>query len=347
MPKLAPDCHFAVPTIADAANRLEYSCEVVTPMLGGGAKPRTPHNPESGFRIRPPSIRGHLRFWWRTVCGARHAASPSQLRAVESELWGATSRASRIRLRVTIDDAGRNLTQKEIQGLPSPIVPIYPIQAVDRPNVVVGMKFTVLIVVSPKPGATQVDPNEMRDLRRAAFAWTVLGGIGSRTRRGMGALLCTDFAHPNYQLTLRTPPAGDTAPIFSLPLWPDLCATGSRPWPHLLSSDLDLPLIAAPRAGANSTPLDAMNEIIDDLRDYRMAGACSEFTSHDRTYRWPSPIRRWPSCLLLRPIRIEKRWYKMAAPLQLDTPVRDASGRDFKAGLKHGLDYFWRTLGYE
>ena len=39
-----------------------YTIHVVTPMFGGGVEPgvNDPITP-----IRPTSIRGHLRFWWR------------------------------------------------------------------------------------------------------------------------------------------------------------------------------------------------------------------------------------------------------------------------------------------
>ena len=44
-----------------------YDIEVITPLFGGGV--------EAGVNdpitlIRPSSIRGHLRFWWRATRGA-------------------------------------------------------------------------------------------------------------------------------------------------------------------------------------------------------------------------------------------------------------------------------------
>ena len=221
MSKSAPECLFVAPLSSNQKGGFTFACEVVTPMLGGGAEPRTPHAADSGFRIRPPSIRGHLRFWWRAVCGSRHTVVPSKLRELEAALWGSTSQASRVRLRVDNDNPGRTLTQQEQNTLPA-ATPIYPIQNADRGKVIVAMRFRVTLRLSRS--LDQLDSSfeeEFRDLQRTAFAWTHFGGIGCRTRRGMGALVCSDFQQRDYQLSLRPDtPGGD--PRFFLPVWGDL-----------------------------------------------------------------------------------------------------------------------------
>lgn len=45
--------------------------EVVTPILGGSYKTREVDEVEI---IRPASVRGHLRFWWRALYGAHHGS---------------------------------------------------------------------------------------------------------------------------------------------------------------------------------------------------------------------------------------------------------------------------------
>lgn len=58
--------------------------EVVTPILGGSYKTREVDEVEI---IRPASVRGHLRFWWRALYGAHYGSSES-LYVREGELWG-------------------------------------------------------------------------------------------------------------------------------------------------------------------------------------------------------------------------------------------------------------------
>ncbi|MCA2967604.1 MAG: type III-B CRISPR module RAMP protein Cmr1 [Acidobacteriaceae bacterium] len=344
MPKIAPLCVFSRPPEAQAS-ALEFRCTVVTPMLGGGAELRTAHGSSSGFRVRPSAVRGHLRFWWRATAGARLTGDASDLWRREAALWGAAATAGRVRLEVLVNDPGRNLTQSERNQLPAP-TPIYPIGQADRARVIVGIDFTVKLTVSGATGQTEEQIRaDYKDLRRAAFAWTLFGGVGCRTRRGMGALLCQDFIHPNYALSF--PPAnGEQAtPRFTLPVWDELTSAERRGWAQLGGSGWgSRPLLARIRAG--TSPLAAMNELIDDLRSYRLAGGYSEFASHDHTYHWPHPIRRWPSGLLLRPVLVGEEWHKMAVPLYLDTTVRDASGRDYLDGMNHALDHFWDQRGY-
>ncbi|HAZ63134.1 MAG TPA: type III-B CRISPR module RAMP protein Cmr1, partial [Armatimonadetes bacterium] len=61
--------------------------EVVTPILGGGTKTRDVDEVDI---IRVPTIRGHLRFWWRALYGQNYD-SPRALYAAEKRLWGGTT----------------------------------------------------------------------------------------------------------------------------------------------------------------------------------------------------------------------------------------------------------------
>jgi len=50
---------------------LAYTVRVITPILSGGSEPM--HN-DIATLIRGPSVRGHLRFWWRATRGAVFSA---------------------------------------------------------------------------------------------------------------------------------------------------------------------------------------------------------------------------------------------------------------------------------
>ncbi|MGH7773907.1 MAG: type III-B CRISPR module RAMP protein Cmr1 [Candidatus Binatia bacterium] len=93
-------CPDVTPGIASRHDTIskKYTIEVITPLFGGGVEP--------GFNdpvtlIRPSSIRGHLRFWWRATQGARFETVEA-LREREGEIWGTTENPSPVRLRVSV-----------------------------------------------------------------------------------------------------------------------------------------------------------------------------------------------------------------------------------------------------
>ena len=91
------------PDFTEAGKRLsqhEYEFELLTPMAGGGTESWIPdrENP-----VRTQSIRGQLRFWWRTMQNIENAAD---LKSEEDRVWGSTQGASTVRLSV-------HLTKKE------------------------------------------------------------------------------------------------------------------------------------------------------------------------------------------------------------------------------------------
>ncbi|MFQ3675622.1 MAG: type III-B CRISPR module RAMP protein Cmr1 [Endomicrobiia bacterium] len=56
---------------------VKFECEVITPMFLCGADGRT-------AELRPPSIKGLMRFWWRALKGLEDIA---KLREEESKRW--------------------------------------------------------------------------------------------------------------------------------------------------------------------------------------------------------------------------------------------------------------------
>ena len=57
---------------------ITFECEVITPMFLAGADGKTPE-------LRPPSIKGAMRFWWRAMNGH---LSIEELREKESAIFG-------------------------------------------------------------------------------------------------------------------------------------------------------------------------------------------------------------------------------------------------------------------
>ncbi|HWP38058.1 MAG TPA: type III-B CRISPR module RAMP protein Cmr1 [Gemmatimonadales bacterium] len=80
--------------------------ELVTPVLGGSASTRAVDEVDI---VRAPTVRGHLRFWWRALYAAQHA-SVLTLYERESRIWGraATDEGGRsgVEIRIDVEKAG-------------------------------------------------------------------------------------------------------------------------------------------------------------------------------------------------------------------------------------------------
>lgn len=77
--------------------------KTITPMFGGSAQTR---QVDEQSPVRPASVRGHLRFWWRATAGAAYQKSEDLFQA-ESEIWGNTDRHGKVRAEVEVTQAGR------------------------------------------------------------------------------------------------------------------------------------------------------------------------------------------------------------------------------------------------
>jgi CRISPR-associated protein Cmr1 len=175
-----------------AAARESFSLELetVTPILGGAPVLRTVDEIDV---IRAPTIRGHLRFWWRALYGGNYTTKKDLFEA-EAALWGkaADDKGGRSEVEITVevrrpvpaaDDSDVDyrtgayalwpaMAIRE-QGKEQPPAPRYPAR----------LRFCVAFSAPDK------DQNELRNSVRA---WLLFGGYGSRTRRGLGALRLVD-----------------------------------------------------------------------------------------------------------------------------------------------------------
>ena len=166
-----------------------FNFEVVTPMFIGGASP----NGEA--EIRPPSIKGLLRWWFRALGGSKEW---------EARLFGATGRESsksRMRLKVT---PGLRFNVKEVKA--------------ERFNGELGYLGYGPIgwdreargMVNQRPF---IDPESIFSLQidiinteetdyyallLSIWALANLGGIGSRSRRGWGSVRIIEASEEEY-----------------------------------------------------------------------------------------------------------------------------------------------------
>ncbi len=214
MPREIPDVpiDWKKPTVDGGRS---FKIELITPMFGGGVETRV--NDQSA-PIRPTAIRGQLQFWWRATVGARYATM-QELRAAQSEIWGSTERASRVRVLVenVRADASRpcalfawDQNARRGQGgwrtnwqapfkVPDSALPyaLFPFQGETPPP-----NQNATITVSPADCIRMASfnlrlrcPDDLwPQVEPAVWAWVNFGGLGSRTRRGCGAILCKELA---------------------------------------------------------------------------------------------------------------------------------------------------------
>ena len=165
--------------IPPSLRTLTLTITVSTPMAGGGIKAG---EVDTNRPIRVPSIRGHLRFWWRMMNRNNLTREP--------EIWGSTECPGKIyvsvpqqpgvKLRYSNNNFEFNRFGPEnyalFSSLPNKQTPGNNIARED-------FSFTLTLQY----------PDEYHDdVRLALSAWLYFGGLGARTRRGCGSLSCSE-----------------------------------------------------------------------------------------------------------------------------------------------------------
>ncbi len=160
-------------------------CTLQTPMYGGGV---TPGKVDPELPIRPSALRGQLRFWWRLLYGRDRPST--EVFQTESGLWGGISsnrpRASRVTLQVRAErvEPKRLRTKGDIQDFPDYVLICKP---GDNPKLLdAGYPFDLTLRFHP---TTQ--PEQRTQVVEALRWWASFGGVGARTRRGLGAVHVT------------------------------------------------------------------------------------------------------------------------------------------------------------
>ena len=169
---------------APEGREIDVRLEVVTPILGGSASTRAVDEVDI---VRAPTVRGHLRFWWRALYAAQHT-SASALYARESQIWG----------RAATDDGGRSAVELRID--------IEKLGHIDNSNIGLSTPGAYALWPAREERGTSTPPAPRRmpgtqfrltliaaascetEVRNALRAWILFGGYGSRTRRGLGSL---------------------------------------------------------------------------------------------------------------------------------------------------------------
>lgn len=156
---------------------LKFKLEVITPMFIAGAHPQG--KPE----IRPPSIRGALRFWFRAMMGGVVGGDWRKVKEFESQVFGDTEQASRIIIKVNAPlPTVRNFDFHD-KGI------VYLGYGLAKTKTTVARKY---IPTQPKYEFDMkicLREERYKNLLIGSM-WLLgnLGGLGSRVRRGFGGL---------------------------------------------------------------------------------------------------------------------------------------------------------------
>lgn len=195
---LPPFAHLPAPP-ARRAPLLDLEIAVVTPMFGGGPTPRVVDDEQP---INGKAVRGHLRFWWR-ACVAHQYANAADLFNEEASLWGTvpdtrhpTHQPAAIEVEVVVINRG----EESAGFIPNayrwadnryPTYALFPFQG-DQKRLPVkgrcGVTFRLRLCAAPGSRVPQADLE--RAAKAAVWAWLCFGGVGARTRRGLGSLFC-------------------------------------------------------------------------------------------------------------------------------------------------------------
>ncbi len=247
----------------------EFSMKLITPMFGGDSESWVLNR---SAPVRAPSVKGQLRFWWRTL---KSEMDHRVLLATENVLWGGkVAKNKRIQSRVKIAVTDQKVSkqhQAELNdkgfAVEDEVIPAYvafPItSAIKNENKDVRYAQELSFTLR----ASYPKDQELTVLNTLKL-WVLFGGVGARTRRGCGSLYCEellrDFEDENaIGVFVRSIGSGEQAAL---------------PYPRIFNSQL-----AVNHAGGN--PEAAWKSLMESYASFRQ----------DRVPRKPTPGRSyWP-----------------------------------------------------
>lgn len=259
--------------------------KLITPLFGGGV---VPGETDPATVIRGPSVRGHLRFWWRATRGGEFA-DLAAMKQYEDALWGSASQASEVNLEIMIRRRGKRFILKrgdeEIPvGHPSSDYGYvaFPLEA-DQ-FIHEGIEFTLVLTYPTKFND---------DIAAALWAWETFGGVGARTRRGFGALACTRITINNEKQPVTSTEGSPLDQIKDAAKHHVSSGTFPPDLPHLSRNLSNLKVTMRRYSSVD----EAWKSLIKKLKDFRQSRRPSAPDRHPNTpgrSYWPEPdaIRR-------------------------------------------------------
>ncbi|MGQ9593108.1 MAG: type III-B CRISPR module RAMP protein Cmr1 [Anaerolineae bacterium] len=177
-------------------HEIRVTLETVTPLFLGGADPR------GAPELRPPSLRGALRYWLRAALGGVLGdQNLDALRKAEAAVFGSAGESSasvspvavRLAHRPPLKALPYSKIEKETDksfgwpGIAYLFFAARKTRTEQERSALMG-KFSLQLQLLP--GA---DPSALSKACLALWLFTRLGGLGNRSRRGAGSLQVTDI----------------------------------------------------------------------------------------------------------------------------------------------------------
>lgn len=161
----------------------EYYCELTTPMFLGGADGTNSHaDPE----IRPPSIRGGMRWWLRAMMGGLIGNNIDHLKKAEEYVFGSSTKSSSVVVKTT-----GNPESTEYPRLPHETGRKSARRNAFSPNGIIR------VTLSLSPHVRKDEEIIFKCAKYSLLLLLTLGGLGTRSRRGFGSVHL--FEERDYQ----------------------------------------------------------------------------------------------------------------------------------------------------
>lgn len=318
---------------------------LITPLVGGGVVKMT-NDPLT--LVRGPALRGQLRFWWRATRGGGFDGNLAAMRRREGEIWGAAGGLQQdtggtgVLLAVEIDRPGtvaipyvpgRSRFQPVDEILPGYVsFPLQPsreeqdtlkaitdkTERAQRERELVktireGVTFTLILTFRS---------GDRAEVEAALWAWETFGGVGARTRRGCGAIVCEQASEQTdvqleVPVTIRAPRSDAQADVRQW-LQAQLHAhipADSRNWPDEVAHLIRNQTTTIGLKPATNTALESIQPWLDSLKEFRRPP-----NKKAAAKQKPSTTTRLASPLLIRPLAIGERFVGMAIILESSDP---------------------------
>ncbi|MEJ5305700.1 MAG: type III-B CRISPR module RAMP protein Cmr1 [Ignavibacteria bacterium] len=174
--------------------KITFECETITPMFLAGVDGKTPE-------LRPPSIKGAMRFWWRATNAHLQL---HELKNREAAIFGGSGEnegRSKFNLKVSVNnykleaslrnkiwDSKNNSIRKEYQGMAYLLYSTFMQKDNQRPYF---SKIFFSIEISSYQKEVLVEA------ANSFYILSIFGALGSRSRRGGGNFIITKILDDN------------------------------------------------------------------------------------------------------------------------------------------------------
>ncbi len=127
------------------------------------------HGEDTQTELRPPSIKGAMRFWWRAIHGN---LSLEELKKEESKIFGGTREDSALRSSFRIKLVRSHLATTQVNPLPHKQNSQFRINGYQE-----NQNFTLEFI-----------GKDIEKIEKIFELTTILGGFGQKSRRGFGSV---------------------------------------------------------------------------------------------------------------------------------------------------------------